>query len=181
VINSDPTERNYWSPLKALQERLDAEIAALYAERDVNGVRPRFAYPLIRLAHRGPMTLRELAASLGRSHSALSQTVSAMRDEGLVETATGTDARTRVVQLTERGRSLVPFLEAEWRATEDAIEALDAELPVHLADYVEAMTARLEQRGFRDRIAERLDRTPAGDSEGTASAQDAQATEGSER
>nr|WP_255671562.1 MarR family winged helix-turn-helix transcriptional regulator [Glycomyces amatae] len=117
------------------------------------------------MAHRGPMTLRELAASLGRSHSALSQTVTAMRAEDLVETAPGADARTRVVRLTERGRSLVPFLEAEWRATEDAIEALDAELPVRLADYVAAMRARLEQRGFRDRIAERLDHPPAGDAD----------------
>ncbi|MCD0442143.1 MarR family winged helix-turn-helix transcriptional regulator [Glycomyces sp. A-F 0318] len=165
MINDDPTERDYWRGLRALQEHLDAEIAALYAERGVDGVRPRFAYPLIRLAHRGPMTLRELAASLGRSHSALSQTVTAMRAEDLVETAPGADARTRVVRLTERGRSLVPFLEAEWRATEDAIEALDAELPVRLADYVAAMRARLEQRGFRDRIAERLDHPPAGDAD----------------
>ncbi len=156
MTNIDPTERGYWRPLTALQERLDAEIAALYAERGLRGVRPRFAYPLIRLAHRGPMTIRDLAESLGRTHSALSQTVAAMREEDLVETAPGPDARTRVVRLTERGRDLVPFLEAEWRATEDAIEALDAELPVHLADYVEAMAAALAEQGFRERIAARL-------------------------
>jgi DNA-binding MarR family transcriptional regulator len=172
VTSTDPTERGYWRPLLALQERLEAEIADLYAERGVHGVRPRFAYPLIRLAHSGPMTLRELAASLGRTHSALSQTVSAMREQDLVETAPGADARTRVVRLTERGRSLVPFLEAEWNATEDAIEALDAELPVHLADYVAAMSARLEQRGFRDRIAERLDRPRAGEAESAGSTRD---------
>ncbi len=141
----------------ALQERMEADIAALYAERGLSGVRPRFAYPLIRLAHRGPMTIRDLAESLDRTHSALSQTVAAMREEDLVETVPGPDARTRVVRLTERGRDLVPFLEAEWRATEDAAEALDAELPVHLADYIEAMTARLAQRGFRERIAEHLE------------------------
>lgn len=156
MTNIDPTERGYWRPLTTLQERLDAEIAALYAERGLRGVRPRFAYPLIRLAHRGPMTIRDLAESLGRTHSALSQTVAAMREEDLVETAPGPDARTRVVRLTERGRDLVPFLEAEWRATEDAIEALDAELPVHLADYVEAMATALAERGFRERIAARL-------------------------
>lgn len=157
MTNSDPTERGYWRPLTALQARMEAELAALYAERGLSGVRPRFAYPLIRLAHRGPMTIRELAESLGLTHSALSQTVAAMRDEDLVETAPGPDARTRVVGLTERGRSLIPFLEAEWNATEDAAEALDAELPVHLADYIAAMEAALAEQGFRERITGRLE------------------------
>jgi DNA-binding MarR family transcriptional regulator len=124
VTNLDPTERGYWRPLIALQQRMEADIAALYEKWGLSGVRPRFAYPMIRLAHRGPMTIRDLAESLGRTHSALSQTVTAMRDEGLVETVRGVDARTRVVRLTERGRSLIPLLETEWRATEDAIEAL---------------------------------------------------------
>jgi DNA-binding MarR family transcriptional regulator len=144
VTNLDPTERGYWRPLIALQQRMEADIAALYEKWGLSGVRPRFAYPMIRLAHRGPMTIRDLAESLGRTHSALSQTVTAMRDEGLVETVRGVDARTRVVRLTERGRSLIPLLETEWRATEDAIEALDAELPVHLADYVAALEEGLD-------------------------------------
>ncbi|WP_150461828.1 MarR family winged helix-turn-helix transcriptional regulator [Nesterenkonia ebinurensis] len=155
-MTTDPTLRGYWRDLHALQEELDAEIAELYRAHGIDGVRPRFTFPLLRLAHSGPMTIRELAMSLGRTHSAVSQTVTAMRGEGLVETIPGSDARTRVVQLTETGWDLVPFLRAEWRATEDAIEALDAELPVHLAEYVAAMCSRLAERRFRDRIAEHL-------------------------
>ena len=58
------------------------QIESLYAERGIQGVRPRFAYPLIRLAHTGPLTIRELADSLDRSHSAMSQTITAMRAAG---------------------------------------------------------------------------------------------------
>lgn len=157
MTSPDPTETSYWRPLIALQNRLEAELASLYADRGLTGVSTRFAYPLIRLAHRGPMTIRELADSLGRTHSAVSQTVSAMRAQGLVDSVPGADARTRVIRLTERATELLPFLEAEWRATEQAITELDAELPVHLADYVAAMRARLAERSFRDRVAEHLD------------------------
>ncbi|MFH9296649.1 MarR family winged helix-turn-helix transcriptional regulator [Streptomyces sp. NPDC017520] len=101
----------------------------VYIERGIAGVRPRFVYPLIRLAHTGPLTIRELAKSLGRSHSATSQTVAAMRDAGLVTSEPGPDARTRRIDLTDRGRSLVPFLEAEWRATHSTVAELDGEVP----------------------------------------------------
>lgn len=161
-MTSDPTTRGYWRELRALQEDLDAEIAGLYRSHGVDGVRPRFAYPMIRLAHAGQMTIRDLATSLGHTHSALSQTVTAMRGEGLVETVPGSDARTRVVRLTERGWDLVPFLEAEWRATEDTLEELDAELPVHLTEYVAALRSRLAERSFGERIAERITRDDAG-------------------
>lgn len=163
VTNSDPTQDSYWRPLRALQQDMEEGISRLYADLAVTGVRPRFAYPLIRLAHTGPLTIRELAESLDMTHSAISQTLTAMRKEGLVETVPGPDARTRVVDLTGRGRDLVPFLEAEWRATEDAAAELDAELPFGLADYIAAVRERLEQRSFTDRIAARLDHPgPAG-------------------
>lgn len=160
MTNPDPTEQSYWRPLRELQKHLEEEIGRLYADRGLVGVRPRFAYPLIRLARRGPMTIRDLAESLEQTHSAVSQTVTAMRKEDLVEAVPGPDARTRVIDLTQRGRDLVPFLEAEWRATEEAGAALDAELPFRLEDYVAAMWAKLGEQPFTDRIAERLDYPP---------------------
>lgn len=131
-------------------------ISALYAERGVNGLRPRFAYPLIRLAHTGPLTIKELAASLGLTHSATSQTVTALRKEGLLESVPGPDARTRVVELTPRGRELVPFLQDEWRATEAAAAELDAALPVSLTEFTAALQTQLEDRPFLERIIAHL-------------------------
>lgn len=131
-------------------------ISALYAERGVDGLRPRFAYPLIRLAHTGSLSIKELAQSLRLTHSAVSQTVAALRAEGLVETVPGPDARTRVVGLTQRGHELVPFLEDEWRATEAATAELDGALPVSLAEFTAALRAQLEARPFHDRIVAHL-------------------------
>nr|WP_084628749.1 MarR family transcriptional regulator [Amycolatopsis nigrescens] len=137
---------------------MDDDIAKLYDERGVVGVRPRFAMPLIRLGRRGAMTIRQLAESLDVTHSAMSQTVSAMRREGLVSSTPGTDARTREVVLTERAEALVPFLEAEWRATEQAVAELEDEIPYALSQVVRDIEAALTRRSFHDRIVRQLAR-----------------------
>lgn len=158
---TDPTTvPDPWQALYELLAALDAEIEEVYASRGIKGVRPRFAYPLIRLAHTGPLTIRALAESLGRSHSAVSQTVAALRREGLVSSVPGPDARTRRIELTERGRSLVPFLEAEWRATHASIAELDAETPHPLAAVVEELRGALERRPMRQRILDHLVEPP---------------------
>ncbi|MFR9807352.1 MarR family winged helix-turn-helix transcriptional regulator [Pseudonocardia sp. RS010] len=158
MTSSDPTRsRDRWQPLRELLAAIDAEIEDVYNARGLHGVRPRYAYPLIRLAHTGPLTIRELAESLGRTHSAISQTLAGMRREGLIDSEPGTDARTRRITLTERGRALVPFLEAEWRATEEAVAQLDDEVMPHaLSQAVTATAQALRQRSMKDRISEQI-------------------------
>ncbi|MGS2640723.1 MarR family winged helix-turn-helix transcriptional regulator [Streptosporangium sp. G12] len=171
MTSLDPTTSpGRWDTVHALLAALDAQIESLYTERGIRGVRPRFAYPLIRLAHTGPLTIRELAESLGRSHSAMSQTLTAMRREGLVDSESGTDARTRRITLTGRGRALVPFLEAEWRATEAAVAELDDEIPHALSAVVAELERALERRPMRDRILAHLDEPPAAPESPAASA-----------
>jgi DNA-binding MarR family transcriptional regulator len=158
VTSSDPTAvPGRWDSLHTLLRRLDDEIGAVYTDRGVEGVRTRFVYPLVRLTHTGPLSIRELAESLGRTHSAMSQTVTAMRREGLVRTASGEDARTRRVTLTAKARALVPLLEAEWRATEESITEIDDELPYALSAVVADLERVLARRSLRERLVARLD------------------------
>ncbi|MFB8266796.1 MarR family winged helix-turn-helix transcriptional regulator [Streptomyces sp. NPDC055955] len=161
MTSPDPTLLpDPWQSLHQLLSVMDAEIEQVYVERGIEGVRPRFAYPLIRLAHTGPLTIRELAESLNRSHSAISQTVAAMRKEDLVTSEPGPDARTRRINLTERGRSLVPFLEAEWRATHATVAELDGEIPHAMTAVVEEVRRALEHRSMRERILRHLTEPP---------------------
>ncbi len=156
MTGPDPTEQSQWRPLRRLLNAMDDDIARLYDERDVVGVRPRLVLPLIRLGRAGAMTIQELAASLEVTHSAMSQTVAALRREGLASTAPGPDARTRQVVLTDRAKEIVPFLEAEWRATEAAIAELEAEIPYALVKAVQDLEAALARRSFHDRIVAHL-------------------------
>ena len=154
--SDDPTRSSALRPLKLLLDAMDDDIARLYAQRGVAGVRPRFSMTLIRLHHLGPLTIRQLAGEVEVTHSAMSQTITAMRREGLVQSSPGADARTRTITLTDKGRAQVPFLEAEWRATEAAVAELETEVPYPLTRVVADLAAALERRSFLDRITRHL-------------------------
>lgn len=135
---------------------MDEDIAHVYRERGLTDLRPRFTKPLIKLAHCGPMTIRALAEAIGGTHSATSQTVAAMRTAGYVRTVPGADARTREVVLTRKARELIPFLEAEWRATEAAVAELDAAVPYPMTRVVNDLQRLLAELPFADRVTAHL-------------------------
>lgn len=159
--SQDPTLHSRWRPLRLLQAAMDADIARVYADAQVSGVKPSWVLELLRLHAQGPMTITELAESVQRTHSALSQKVAAMRAAGLVRTTTGADGRTRMVTLTARARALAGRLAAEWRATEAAVADLETEIPYPLSQVVTDIEAALRRRSFHDRIAEKLAADPA--------------------
>ncbi|HTF12078.1 MAG TPA: MarR family transcriptional regulator, partial [Asanoa sp.] len=66
--------------------------------------------------------------------------------------------RTRRIRLSARGRELVPFLAAEWRATETSLRELEAELPYPLSTVVDDIRRALERRSFRDRLRTNFER-----------------------
>ena len=152
----DPTEHSQWRPLRQLQAAMDADIARIYAEAQIHGLKPSFVMELLRLHARGPMTITELARSVQRTHSAVSQKVAAMRAAGWVRTTAGTDARSKKVALTAKAARLVGRLAAEWRATEAAIAEIEAEIPYPLSQVVTDIEQALQRKSFHDRIAEKL-------------------------
>src|ERR1700733_6346677 len=161
VAFDDPTLHSRWRPLRLLQDAMDADIARVYAEAQVSDVKPSWVLELLRLHARGPMTITELAESVQRTHSALSQKVAAMRTAGLVRTTTGADGRTRMVTLTAKARALTDRLPAAGGAPEAAVAELEAEIPYPLSQVVTDIEAALRRRSFHDRIAERLAADPA--------------------
>lgn len=156
---SDPTRApGRWDELFGLLKQMDADIEQLYVRRGVEGVRSRFVRPMIRLSHDGPLTISELATSLGATHSAASQTVQAMKRAGFLTSAPGEDGRTQVVSLTQKAIDLVPLLESEWRATEAVVAALDDELGGAVTALSTALGRALAARPMSQRLDEQLGR-----------------------
>ncbi len=135
---------------------MDADIARIYAEAQIEGLKPSFVMELLRLHARGPMTITEIAESVQVTHSAISQKVAAMRAAGLVRTTRGADARSKKVMLTVRARRIAARLAAEWRATEAAIAEIEEEIPYPLSRVVTDIEGALQRKSFHDRIAEKL-------------------------
>ena len=157
----DPTEYSRWRPLRLLLEAMDADIAHLYGEAQIEGLKPSWVMELLRLHARGPMTITELARSVERTHSAMSQKVAAMRTAGWVHTTAGTDARSKKVTLTAKAARIVDRLAAEWRATEAAVAEIEAEIPYPLSQAVTDIEEALQRKSFHDRIAEKLNKDTA--------------------
>ena len=157
MINDPTREASRWDHLFALIKQMDREIEELYVQRGVAGMRSRFVMPIIRLSHEGPLTVSQLAKSLGSTHSATSQTVTAMKRHGFITSAPGTDARTQVVALTDYARELVPLLEAEWRATNAVTDELDDELGGTVTALSERLGAALESRSMTTRLNDHLE------------------------
>ena len=152
----DPTERSRWRPVFRLLSDMDDEIARVYADNGIGDLKPSWVLEIVRLHVRGPMTIAELARSLGKTHSALSQKVAAMRAAGWLDTSPGQDARSKTVTLTAKAERVAALLAAEWRATEAAISELEAELPYPLTQVAQDIAAALSRKSFRDRITEKL-------------------------
>lgn len=148
-----PTSRALGTELRALLDRMDADIGDTLADLGLQDYRGRFS-PVIRaLVDSGPASVREIAKSVGVTHSAASQTVAAMVKNGWAVQRTGTDARERIVELTERAQDALPAIRAEWEATASAQIVLDAELPCPLERFVTDLRAALDRTPFRERIA----------------------------
>ncbi|MFD4197040.1 MarR family winged helix-turn-helix transcriptional regulator [Amycolatopsis thermoflava] len=140
--------------LRHLLELLDGDVAAVYADLGLAWFRPRFT-PVVRtLAADGPQPIRDLAAAIGVTHSAASQTVAQMVKAELVTLRPGADARHRIVHLTPKAEELLPVLDAEWAATTAAAKRFEAELAYPLSKLVDEAIEALRERPMRQRIAD---------------------------
>lgn len=141
--------------LRHVLELLDGDVAKVYLDLGLPEYRPRFS-PIVRtLVADGPLSIRELAKAVGVTHSAASQTVAQLAKAGFVSLEPGpTDARQRIVHLTDKTRKLLPTIEAEWHATTAAMAELDTELSAPLGQILEEVISAVEQRTFHLRIAD---------------------------
>jgi DNA-binding MarR family transcriptional regulator len=159
--SADPTRHSRWRPLRLLQAAMDADITRIYAEAQIEGLKPSSVLELLRLHADGPMTITELAESVQLTHSAVSQKVAAMRAAGWVRTTPGSDARSKKVALTAKANRVAARLAAEWRATEASIAEIEAEIPYPLSRVVTDIEKALQRKSFHDRIAGKLAADPA--------------------
>ncbi|HWG03169.1 MAG TPA: MarR family winged helix-turn-helix transcriptional regulator [Trebonia sp.] len=160
-MTQDPTESSRWRPVFRLLSDVDDEIARVYAENGIEDLKPNWVLEIVRLHVRGPMTIADLARLVGRTHSAMSQKVAAMRAAGWLETSAGPDARSKKVTLTARAEAIAGKLATEWRATEASIAEIEAEIAYPLSRAADDVRAVLARKSFHDRITEKLAADPS--------------------
>lgn len=144
------------SALQALLASLDAGVQQIY-DAEGERFRPRF-FPVVQLLlARGPLRVGELADGCGVSQPAMTQTLTAMRQEGIVEVGQGKDHRERPISLTPEGRAQAARLQRLWAATRQAAAKLEAECDAPLTALIGKFLAALEDKPFIERIQEELE------------------------
>jgi DNA-binding MarR family transcriptional regulator len=153
-VDAEPVIFGLNTRFRHVLDLLDNDVAQVYADLGLADYRPRFS-PVVRaLVALGPSSIRDIAAAIGVTHSAASQTVAQMRGSGLVTLEPGADARQRIVHLTDRTLTLLPVIDAEWAATNAAAAGLDAELPAPLGEILAAILLAVQRRPMRERIGD---------------------------
>lgn len=144
--------------LKQVQDLLDGGLSQLYAELGLPGFRPRYTPVLRVLDGANGQSIRDLAEAVGVTHSAMSQTVAQLLRDGLVSSEAGSDARSRLVQLTPAAKKIIPTLDREWQLTSILARELEAEMSVPLSQILDEVLALLTQRPYAERAAAALAR-----------------------
>ncbi|MEC4594086.1 MULTISPECIES: MarR family winged helix-turn-helix transcriptional regulator [Nitrospirillum] len=138
--------------LRHLIDLLDGAVDAAYGEAGLD-YRPRYT-PIMRvLAAHGSLTIGRIAELAGITQPAVTQTLALMKADKLVSiTASDSDARQRLVRLSDHGVSLLGRLQDCWDRTRQAADSLDADLPYPLSQCLREAIEALHKRPFGDRI-----------------------------
>jgi DNA-binding MarR family transcriptional regulator len=154
------------SLLRLLLERLDRDVESGYRDSGL-GFRPRFTSIYRLLAERGELRISEIVEAMGLSQPSITNSISAMQKEGLVDVRRGTDARERLVRLSDAGEALASQLKCHWSRTARAAASLDADVGADISAVLRKALTELDHRPFRQRIATSGEAAPAtGQSDG---------------
>lgn len=138
--------------LRHLIELLDGAVEASYKEAGLK-YRPRYTPVMRALSAQEPLTIGEIASAAGITQPAATQTVALMMKEGLLDAEAGaSDARRKMICLSEQGRSMLPRLTQCWQATTTAAANLDAQLPYPLSLTLASAINALSRKSFGERI-----------------------------
>ncbi len=122
------------------------------------GLHPGQEVLLFELSAHGPRTQAQLAVASGCEPPTITGSVRKLESAGLVvRRPSTTDGRVTIVELSDRGRSLVPALEAAWsELAERTVAGLSTD-PDRLTASLGEITAGLDprERGGRDEDAPR--------------------------
>jgi DNA-binding MarR family transcriptional regulator len=156
--------------LRHLIELLDGAVGDAYAAAGLT-YRPRYTPVMRSLMASEPATIGFIAEAAGITQPAATQTVALMVKDGIVSVeASPTDARQKMIRLTDAGRELIPHLQLCWQATALAAASLEAELPFSLTGVLDSAIHALEKKSLGERIQEaraQLDNSTATTKKGT--------------
>jgi DNA-binding MarR family transcriptional regulator len=85
------------------------------------GIRSTQFSLLVQLMRRGPLSIGYLAQPLGVERTTLTRNIALIEKKGLVASASGADARERIVAITKKGHAAVAVALPAWRKAQESM------------------------------------------------------------
>lgn len=137
--------------LKRLTDGLLHEARALYDELGL-GIEPNWHLVFLLLEAHGALTVTEITTALGVAHPSVVAMTTRMIERGLVKPHPNpTDARSKRLRLTPKGRARLAAAKPVWEASRAALETLMGETGVDVLGLVASLERALEARSYRTR------------------------------
>lgn len=142
--------------LKRLSDDLTTDMNALYKAQGYDF--EASVFPLLMLLYQeGAMSLRKAQGFLGSSHAHISQKAKALLEKRLITlTVDSSDKRSKTMALTPAGHDMIAKAAPLWRAMNDALADIFANLDQRLLMVLETAEERIGARRFYDVVAEYL-------------------------
>ena len=148
------------SRLKRLGELLQSQVSEVYVEQE-ESFRARWFPVLIALYRTSPLSIVQLAATLGLTHTAIAQIAQEIEGQGLIGSQQDPrDGRRRMLVLTAEGEATIARMQPLWEEVRAATAELVAESGHDLLAAIAAVEERLAVRPMDDRLRARIVKKP---------------------
>lgn len=147
--------------LKRLSDDLTTDMNALYKSQGYDF--EASVFPLLMLLYQeGPMSLRKAQGFLGSSHAHISQKAKALLEKRLITlTVDANDKRSKTMALTPAGHDMIAKAAPLWRAMNDALADIFANLDQRMLMVLETAEERIGARPFYDVVTAYLNEAKA--------------------
>lgn len=151
----DSRGANLGARLRRLSATIDRDASSTYSLMGVEFEQRWFGL-LDQLIINGPMSVREIAESLGITHVSVSQSRQSLEKAGYVTSRTDrTDGRRKEIHLTPRGHEFAEKLHPLWQALVKVAIDLNDEAN-DLIEAIDKVELALQRKSIHDRVQEIL-------------------------
>ncbi|HEY1039348.1 MAG TPA: bifunctional helix-turn-helix transcriptional regulator/GNAT family N-acetyltransferase [Bacteroidia bacterium] len=146
--------------LRRVGERLQGEGDKLYNELGISFRATWFATYHTLLQSNTPLTMQDIAASIGFTHITVKNIVRELEQAGYVKISPNpNDARSKHVSLTTKGKNLLPKLEPVWKGIAQSLEQMMTAGHPNFINIVGRIEKEVDKMSLYDRI-QKLTATP---------------------
>ncbi|WP_420319001.1 MarR family winged helix-turn-helix transcriptional regulator [Ekhidna sp.] len=141
--------------LKRLSDQLIYQTREIYKDHQID-IEPNWQNLFLLFKKHETLTVTQITLVTDLSHPAVIKIVNRMIDKGYLSTESdSSDARKKILQLTDKAHKNLPVFESFWQAGHEAIEEL-LNHETKLLDDLTIIENNIRKSNFRDRVNKRL-------------------------